>query len=1442
MRFVGVLLSAGVTAALLFAVIISGCKEDDPGIVNVCIPPSVIRTSPMDSATNVPLHKLSGVTKSATSTAVKIITATFSRPMNPKTITSATFIVQQGTLFISGTVSYSDTTAVFIVPDGLGPNRTYTCTITTGAKDEIGTPLASNYIWTFTTLTPENPTLVAPVNTATNQPTNPILIWNSVPSADTYRLQVSTVNNFASTVYDDSTRTNTSQQLSGLTEGTTYYWRVNAKISGGTSFYSTIWHFTTIASSLAPILLAPDSAAQNQATSLTLSWLSSLGANTYRLQISTSSSFATTVYNDSTNTGTSQLITGLTVGTTYYWRVNAKNATGTSAYSHVWNFTTIAPGTPTLVSPLDGAVNQVTNPILVWNVVPGADTYRLQVSTTNNFATTLYNDSTRTSTSQQVSGLAVGTTYYWRVNSKISGGTSAYSTVWSFTTIASPNVPVLLSPIDSALNQPTSLTLSWLTSTGANTYRLQVSTTSNFASTVINDSVNTSTSQPITGLTVGTTYYWRVNAKNVAGTSAYSTVWRFTTIAPGTPTLVAPLDGAVDQAVNPTLIWNSVPGANTYRLQVSTTNNFATTVYNDSTLTSPSEGISGLAVGTTYYWRVNSKNSGVTSAYSNIWSFTTLAPPVAPVLFSPVDSAQNEETSLTLSWLTSAGANTYRLQVSTTNNFASTVINDSTNTGTSQPITGLTVGTIYYWRVNAKNTAGTSSYSTVWRFTTIAPGTPTLVAPLNESIDQAVNPTLIWNAIPTADTYRLQVSTTNTFATTVYNDSTITNTSQEISGLAVGTLYFWRVNSKISGGTSAYSNVWSFTTLAPPSAPSLSAPVDSMVNVETSLTLSWLASYGADTYRLQVSTSSNFASTVINDSTNTGTSQPITGLTVGTTYYWRVNAKNVAGTSVYSTVWRFTTIAPGTPTLVAPLDGAVDQAMNPTLIWDAIPTADTYRLQVSTTNNFATTVYNDSTRTNTSQQLSGLAVGTTYFWRVNSKISGGTSAYSSVWSFTTIGLPSAPVLFAPVDSAQNQATNLTLSWLASNGADTYRLQIDTNANFTTMVYNDSTNTGTSQPITGLAVGTTYYWRVNAKNMAGTSSYSTVWRFTTSVAALNPPILITPLDASVNFSTSPTLSWNATSGAVTYRLQVDTSTVFASTVFDDSTLTGLSQQITNLTYDMTYYWRVSATNSGGTSTYSTIWRFKIGPMPPPPIVLGAAERFGAVGGPAGVTNEGIFTQIYGSIGTTGASTLITGFHDGTAPPSNVFTETPLNVGAVRDTIYTATAPAGSVAGQDATYALSGAQTAFNYLAGLPPGSDPNAGELGGLTLYKGTYTSSGGTFKITSLDLTLDAQGDSNAQFIFQMASSLTVGAAGPAGARSVILLNGAQPKNVFWQVGAAATINAAGGGTMVGTIIAYSGVTFSTHDNVELTTLEGRALGLNASVTMVNTIINVPLP
>lgn len=254
----------------------------------------------------------------------------------------------------------------------------------------------------------------------------------------------------------------------------------------------------------------------------------------------------------------------------------------------------------------------------------------------------------------------------------------------------------------------------------------------------------------------------------------------------------------------------------------------------------------------------------------------------------------------------------------------------------------------------------------------------------------------------------------------------------------------------------------------------------------------------------------------------------------------------------------------------------------------------------------------------------------------------------------------------------------------------------------------------------------------------------------------------------------------------------------------------------------------------------VWSFTTLMSIVPPAILGNASVFGAFGGNAGVTNQGLNTVINnGSIGTTAASTLITGFHDANA----IYTETPLNVGNVTGDIYSAPpAPGDAVSFAFATNALIDANAAYISIspASRPGGIDPGAGELGGLTLTPGVYKSASGTFKITNGDLTLDAQGDPNAEWIFQTAAGLTVGIAGPAGSRNVVMINGALPKNVYWYVGSAATINGAGGGIMTGTIIASDGVTFSTAGNAVQTVLNGRAISLVASVTMVNTTVNVP--
>jgi hypothetical protein len=267
-------------------------------------------------------------------------------------------------------------------------------------------------------------------------------------------------------------------------------------------------------------------------------------------------------------------------------------------------------------------------------------------------------------------------------------------------------------------------------------------------------------------------------------------------------------------------------------------------------------------------------------------------------------------------------------------------------------------------------------------------------------------------------------------------------------------------------------------------------------------------------------------------------------------------------------------------------------------------------------------------------------------------------------------------------------------------------------------------------------------------------------------------------------------------------------------------------------------------------------------------LGAAAPFGGFGGNATLTNDGLNSLVNGDIGVNAASTKITGLRD---IGGNVYTVTTSNDGSVNGTIYTLTAPPGSVAAAAVTQARSDGLIAFNSLspANLPGGLDVSSlaqcpscggagqgpGQLAGRTLPPGVYLSTSGTYGIgitpaTAANLTLDAGGDANAVWVFQTAAgvgTLTVGVTGPATPAvpiQVLLINGAQAKNVFWYVPAGATIGT--GSTMVGTLLADASITLSTTGGspptAVLTRLNGRAIALTAGVTMTNTIITVPAP
>jgi hypothetical protein len=175
----------------------------------------------------------------------------------------------------------------------------------------------------------------------------------------------------------------------------------------------------------APVLASPTNGAAAISRTPTLTWSAGLNATSYDVYFGTSSAPPVVA----TVTGASYAPGTLASGTTYYWRVVAKNASGT-ATSATWSFTTTgALPTPVLVSPANGATGQPVTPNLKWNAVSGALSYDLYFGTTSSPGLL----GSVTTTSVNVGGLARGTTYYWKIVAKGTSGSSS-STVWWFRT------------------------------------------------------------------------------------------------------------------------------------------------------------------------------------------------------------------------------------------------------------------------------------------------------------------------------------------------------------------------------------------------------------------------------------------------------------------------------------------------------------------------------------------------------------------------------------------------------------------------------------------------------------------------------------------------------------------------------------------------------------------------------------------------------------------------------------------------------------------------------------------------------------------------------------------------------------------------------------------------------------------------------------------------
>lgn len=387
----------------------------------------------------------------------------------------------------------------------------------------------------FYNLPPSPPNLLTPLNNSTFISLTPLLDWTDVSDA-TYNLQVSTNSGFTNNLVNLSGLTTSQYQIpsGSLQVNTTYYWHVSCSNVNGTGVYSNIYNFTTLGVPSAPVLMNPANGSSVSTLLPLLDWNDAVSADTYGVQVSTDTSFKTTVINLTGLTSSQYQITSgaLQYNTLYYWRVNAENMYGTGAWSARWNFSTQGSlAGPTLNNPANGSSILTFTPVLDWDDLPGATSYTVQVSLNSNFSTFVINQSGLDSSNYQVpNGTLTGnTTYFWRARGVNQAGSGNWSLVWSFRVVSIPPQPVLVAPLNNATNQSPTPIMDWDSLAAANSYRLQISTDSVFNAIVFDTTGVIPSRLNIRPNVLGWNqkYYWRVNANNLAGTGPWSLVWNF---------------------------------------------------------------------------------------------------------------------------------------------------------------------------------------------------------------------------------------------------------------------------------------------------------------------------------------------------------------------------------------------------------------------------------------------------------------------------------------------------------------------------------------------------------------------------------------------------------------------------------------------------------------------------------------------------------------------------------------------------------------------------------------------------------------------------------------------------------------------------------------------------------------------------------------------------
>lgn len=468
-------------------------------------------------------------------------------------------------------------------------------------------------------------------------------------------------------------------------------------------------------------------------------------------------------------------------------------------------------------------------------------------------------------------------------------------------------------------------------------------------------------------------------------------------------------------------------------------------------------------------------------------------------------------------------------------------------------------------------------------------------------------------------------------------------------------------------------------------------------------------------------------------------------------------------------------------------------------------------------------------------------------------VSGDALTDDFFWTFTTGGAPDTtlPLVIStiPVDADTGVAVNARVTATFSEPIDVSTMNDETflvvgpggTPISGSVTYASIARTATFTPASNLSPNTTYTATVTTEvqDLAGNAlAGNETWTFTTAaipdttrptVISTNPANNATnvPVTQSVNATFSEDMN-ASTIAMAPFTLTGPGSTPVTGTVsYDVSSRIATFVPVSDLAHSITFTATIStgAEDLAGNAMASDfVWTFRTadapsGGQPPgvtpvnePPVNLRTLSTFAIVAG-AGLTNSnsGGQTTINGDVGLSPTGTCL-----GDGVDCSVVNP------IINGTLYA------NDAGGVAADAKADLVLAYNDAAGRPPGTTVN--DISGMILPPGVYTS-GSTMSIAvGGTLTLDARGNANEVWIFQVGSSLTIN-----NNAQVLLINGARASNVYWAIAASSTI---------GTNVSFAGNVLAVASNSVETgsTVNGRLLSSDGQVTLLANTITIPSP